>query len=215
MSKNTKPVSQETESTTAKKPSFIEQARRAQIVGAAAAVVAEVGYARTSLARIADKANISKGVITYHFTSKDEILRMVATQFFERAWQHMEVAIEAEESALGRVRAWIGAQLAFYAAHRTEYLAMSDIMANHRSADGSHAYAADLEEEVSGLAEILAQGQERGEFRAFDTHSIANIILRATDGVLVAWDMNPNIDLEAQTDSLLSFIDHAIRKQPT
>lgn len=195
------------------KPSFIEQARRAQIVEAAAEVVAEVGYARTSFARIAEKAGISKGVITYHFDSKDEILRLVATQFFEQGWQHMEAQISAQETAAGQVRAWIGAQLEFFGSHRTEFLAMSDIMANHRSEDGSHAYAVELAEEVGGLTEILTQGQRDGELRQFDARSVANIILRCADGVLESWAINPELDLAAQSTVLLEFIDHAISRE--
>ncbi len=192
------------------KPSFIERARRAQIVDAAAEVVAEVGYAHTTLARIAEKAGISKGVITYHFASKDEILRLVVTRFFEQGWQYMEPQITAQKTAAGKVRAWIGAELEFFGAHRTEFLAMSDIMMNHRSEDGSHAYANDLAEEVDGLAEILAQGQRDGELRRFEPRGVANIILRCATGVLESWAIDPGVDLAIESATLLDFIDHAI-----
>ncbi|MDT0495449.1 TetR/AcrR family transcriptional regulator [Streptomyces sp. NPDC012600] len=197
-----------------KRPSFIERARRAQIVEAAAAVVAEVGYAHTSFARIAEKAGISKSVITYHFSGKDEILRLVATQFFGQGWQYMEARIAAQETAAGQVRAWIESELDFFGAHRTEFLAMRDIMANHRSEDGSYAYTDELAEEVDGLAEILARGQRDGELRPFDARGVADIILRCASGVLESWAMDPGTDLKGQTAVLLDFIDHAIGKDP-
>jgi AcrR family transcriptional regulator len=206
-------MSTETESTVRKRRSFIEQARRRQIVEAAAEVVAEAGYAHTSIARIAEKAGISKGVITYHFSSKDEILRLVVTEFFERGWRHMEPRIAEQETASGQVRAWIGSQLEFFGAHRTEFLAMSDIMANHRSDDGSYAYAHELSEEVDALAAILERGQRDGELRPLDPRGVANIILRCTDGVLETWALDPDLDLEKQTAVLLDFIDHAIGRR--
>ncbi|MEV7908062.1 TetR family transcriptional regulator, partial [Streptomyces anulatus] len=46
--------------------SFIERARRAQIIASAIEVIAEHGFANASLARIAKHAGISKGVISYH-----------------------------------------------------------------------------------------------------------------------------------------------------
>lgn len=174
--------------------------------------MAEVGYAHTSFARIAEKAGISKGVITYHFTSKDEILRLVVAQFFDRGWAYMEPRIAAEATAAGQVRAWIGSELEFFGAHRTEFLAMSDIMTNHRGADGSPAYADDFGEEIDGFAEILTQGQRDGEFRPFDARSVANIILRCADGVLDSWALDPTLDLTEQTTVVLDFIDHAIGK---
>lgn len=195
--------------------SFIEQARRAQIVEAAGATVAEVGYAQTSLARIADTAGISKGVITYHFATKDEILRMVATQFFDNAWEYMEERIMAQDTAAGQLRAWLGAELEYFGTHRTEFLAMSDVVANHRGGDGSHAFVDEFEEEITGLSDILSQGQQEDQFREFETRSVAKIILRTIDGVLTSWALDPTIDLPEQTLVLLDFIDHAIRAEPS
>ncbi|MBV9802070.1 MAG: TetR family transcriptional regulator, partial [Solirubrobacterales bacterium] len=56
---------------------FIEQARRAQIVGVAIDTIAELGYAQASLARIAERAGISKGVIAYHFAGKEDLIAEV------------------------------------------------------------------------------------------------------------------------------------------
>ncbi|RSN54143.1 TetR/AcrR family transcriptional regulator [Actinomadura sp. WAC 06369] len=197
-----------------KRRSFIEEARRAQIVEAAALVVAEAGYANASLSRIAERAGISKSVITYHFSGKDDLLRTVVTGFFDRVWTHMEARISAEPTALGQVRAWIGAQLEYFAAHRTEFLAMIEIVAGHRTADGAPAFAAETAEEVDGLAEILARGQRDGEFRAFEPRTVANIILRCADGVLGSWADDGAVDLPAQSAALLDFIDHAVRSGP-
>ena len=56
---------------------FIETARRAQIVAAAIDTIAEVGYARASLVRIASRIGISRGLISYHFAGKDELIKEV------------------------------------------------------------------------------------------------------------------------------------------
>lgn len=196
-----------------KPPSFIEQARREQIVTAAAETVAEVGYARASLARIAATAGISKGVITYHFKTKDEILRLVSTRFFNHAWAYMEPRIEAQDTAVGQIQAWIRAELEYFRSHRTEFLAMSDIVANHRDADGDHAFADEFDEEIAGLTDILKRGQHDGQLRSFEAQSVANIILRCLDGVLTTWAVNPSVNLDEQIPVLLDFIDHAIRAE--
>lgn len=191
--------------------SFIEQARRAQIIEAAVAVVAEQGYARASLARIAEHAGISKGVVTYHFSGKDEILHEVVTRFFNRGWEFMAARIDQQPSAVGQVRAWISAEIEFFGQHRTEFLAMSEIMQNHRGADGSHAFAGELAEETTGLAEVLAAGQRAGELRDFDPHSVARILSHCVNGVLGAWAINPAVDLTSEAETLLDFASHAIR----
>ena len=194
--------------------SFIEAARRAQIVAAAAETVAEVGYARASLARIAERAGISKSVISYHFDGKDDLLAQVAGEFFEQAWEHMAPRIEAAESVSEKVAAWITAELEYFAAHRARFLAMSEVVMNHRAPDGSRPFAGDEAEEIDGMAELLAAGHAAGELRAFDAHEVAVIIVRSIEGVVGAWVVDEQIDLDAQATALVDFVRHAIVAGP-
>jgi AcrR family transcriptional regulator len=62
--------------------SFIEQARRRQIVQAAIDVIAERGYAGASLEQIALKAGISRGLISYHFAGRDDLIAAVVASIF-------------------------------------------------------------------------------------------------------------------------------------
>lgn len=206
-------MSSESEPSVQRRRSFIEEARRAQILVAAAEVVAESGYQAATLARIAAHAQISKSVISYHFDGKEEILRLVAEQFFDRAWAYMEQQLAESSAASFQVAMWVGAQLDFFGQHRADFLATSEIVLNHRLADGSRPFLELEADEVSELAKILARGQEAGEFRSFDPLSVSNIILRSVDGVLGSWATDESIDLELQKHVLLEFIDHAIRKE--
>ncbi len=191
--------------------SFIEEARRAQILVAAKEVLAEVGYAKASLARIAERAGTSKSVISYHFDGKEDLLHQVVSEFFVEAWAVMEKAIDAESSHAGKIRAWVGSEIAFFGSRRTEFLAMVEVITGHRSPDGSRPFAESTEEEIAGLAELLALGQEAGEFRQFDPRGMANIIIRSVDGVLGAWLMEEHDGLDTESAALLDFIDHGIR----
>ncbi|PSK99203.1 TetR family transcriptional regulator [Haloactinopolyspora alba] len=193
-----------------RKRSFIEDARRAQVVQAARETVAAVGHANASLARIAEHAGISKSVISYHFDGKDELLEQVATQFFEQTWEYMEPRIAAAGSAAERVRAWIDAQMSYFAAHRPAFLAMIEIVANHRRADGTRPFAASEQEELEALAEVLADGQSAGEFRDFDTRTYAMIISQAMEGALSRWALDEAVDLSVQSRALRDFVDNAI-----
>lgn len=186
------------------------RARRAQIIGAAGEVVAERGYANASMARIAERAEISKGVITYHFGSKDEILRLVAKQLFDSCREHVETRVDRASGAAAELRSWMAAELEFFASHRTEFIAMGEIMANHRDADFSHAFEAVAAQEIRELADLLERGQRAGEFRAFEHAHIAGIIYQCKNGVLDAWAHNPRMNLRAHAESLQDFIDHAV-----
>src|SRR5690242_7451047 len=95
------PAGQEPERT------FTETARRAQIVAAAIDTIAELGYGQASLARIAETAGTSKGVIIYHFGGKDELIRKVVAEVVAGGIAHMEPRIEAEPTGAGKLRAYI------------------------------------------------------------------------------------------------------------
>src|ERR1700761_6268535 len=87
--------------------SFIEQARRAQIVDSAVETIAEVGYGNASLAQIAKRAGISKGVISYHFAGKDELMQQVLIDAMALAEAQMLPRIQAGEGPMGRLRGHI------------------------------------------------------------------------------------------------------------
>ncbi len=44
--------------------------------------LAEVGYVKASLGQIAKRAKISKGVISYYFTNKEELLEQVIIDYY-------------------------------------------------------------------------------------------------------------------------------------
>src|ERR1700760_2770908 len=79
---------------------FTETARRAEIGAAAIDTIAELGYGQASLARIAETAGTSKGVIIYHFGGKDELMRELVAEVVARGVAHMEPQVDADGSRL-------------------------------------------------------------------------------------------------------------------
>ncbi len=53
---------------------FVEEARRRQIVDCTIDLMADRGYAGTALSAIAGRAGISKGAVLYHFASKGKVI---------------------------------------------------------------------------------------------------------------------------------------------
>ncbi len=69
--------------------------RRDRIIDAALAVIAESGVAGTSHRRVADRAGVPLGSMTYHFTSMDELLREAFTRFANRLSERFAARLEA------------------------------------------------------------------------------------------------------------------------
>ena len=88
--------------TTTGQKSFIEQARREQIVDAAIDVLYESGFAAASLGAIAERIGVSKGVLSYHFAGKSELLREVIGHVLTEAAAYMTPRVAAATSYTGR-----------------------------------------------------------------------------------------------------------------
>jgi AcrR family transcriptional regulator len=196
-----------------KRNPIIEEARRAQIIAATIETVATTGYAHASLAQIAQNAEISKSVISYHFSGKDELLAQVVEQIYEDAWAYIEPRLASETSAAGRLRAYLEANLQYMKSHRNHLLAIITIVGNLRAPDGSMRFPPGSDATViTLLTQILEDGRRDGEFRDFDPRVVAVIVGQALVGVLGEWAMNPGVDLDGYAAELVVLFDLATRR---
>ncbi|MGW7485131.1 TetR/AcrR family transcriptional regulator [Nonomuraea muscovyensis] len=190
--------------------SFIETARRAQIVQCAIDVIAEAGYAQASLARIAKRAGISKGIISYHFDSKDELVQQIVQDAFALGDAFVRPRIEAQTTAAGMLRAYIEASVEFYRTHRQHMLALLDIWTNFRTEDGRQRLGMrDNEAEMSDVEQILRLGQATGEFGEFSTRVLAVAVKQAVDGVLILMASYDDVDFDTYARELAALFDRA------
>jgi AcrR family transcriptional regulator len=191
MRSESSPIGQESTRT------FTETARRAQIVAAAIDTIAELGYGQASLARIAETAGTSKGVIIYHFGGKDELMRELVAGLVARGVAYMEPQIDAEPTGAGKLRAYIESNLAFMGENRNHMVAIFEIALNARAADGSRLYNVSVQDAgVAALEQLLAYFQGTGEFRVgFDPHVMAMAIRAAINAVPAQLARDPALDV--------------------
>jgi len=193
---------------------FTETARRAQIVAAAVDTLAELGYAQTSLARIAERIGVSKGVISYHFASKEELLQAVFADVLARAGQYVRPRVEAESTARGRLRAVIESNVAFMGEYRRDMVALFEVAVNTRRADSSpNPAVAEMSRDAAvATTRLLASGQAAGEFRAdFDPRAMAMAIRAAIDAVPPTLARDPGFDAGHYGRELADLFDIATR----
>ena len=194
---------------------FIEKARRAQIVAAAVEVIAEVGYAKASLSAIAVRAGISKGVISYHFSGKDELMVTIVETIYGEAAEHIVARMEEGlGSATELVRTHVTAAAEYMRERRSHVAALGQIFANLRAADGSPRYGMHTSEELfAGLERMYQAGQASGEFREFDTRVMAVTHQAGVDDMFGYWMAHPELDLDAYARSLADLFVNAVRKE--
>jgi AcrR family transcriptional regulator len=198
----------------AEKRSLAETTRRAQIVDCAIETIAALGFAQASVDQIARRVGVSKGVITYHFPTKEEIIDAVVAKVTAAARTYMEPRILAETSAAGRLRAYIESDLEFIDANRRALIALVEIAMNARRADGNLVIGTEiLAERVANLEELLRAGQRAGEFRRFNTRTMALTIIQAIDGVPLLLAREPDLDVRLHAKELATVFDLATWRQ--
>ncbi|HMO53134.1 MAG TPA: TetR/AcrR family transcriptional regulator [Tepidiformaceae bacterium] len=199
--------------TDGQEPSFIEAARRSQIIDCAIEALAEVGFQNTSLAEIAKRARISKSVILYYFDGKAQLLREVMTTVYTRGHEFMFPRIQASASYAEALRNYIHAEVEFVAANWNSVRAAMEIAANNTvPGEGPAFEQAESEWLFSSLEALFKGGQESGEFRPFSTRVMAMTLRSALDGIPRQVLLDATFDLSTCAEELTTLFDLATRK---
>jgi AcrR family transcriptional regulator len=181
----------------------VSEARTNQILDAAAAVFARLGFHQARMDDIVAEAGLSKGALYWYFTSKDAIITALLERVFAHSLHDLDMPREAEGSVsarLPRLTERIVAELQrlahlqpiafeFYAVaarHKTVRQFLKEYFARYRAA----------------LAALVQQGIDRGEFRALDADATALAIVAVYEGLALLWAVDPGAarwDAQAET----------------
>jgi AcrR family transcriptional regulator len=190
--------------------SFITNARRAQIVEAAIDTVAEVGYANASLARIAVRLGISKGVISYHFAGKDDLVAEIVRQVLEHARAYMEPRVNSKSTGPETLRAYIESNLEFIRDNPNQLKAVMEI-ARAAVADGKSPFRPNVDAGLRILAEMLARFQNAGDLRPdFDPDAMA-MAIRASIDAATRRVIDPSFDIDRYANEIATVFHLATR----
>jgi TetR/AcrR family transcriptional regulator, fatty acid metabolism regulator protein len=189
---------------------------RGQIVAAAIDTIAGLGYGQASVARIAERAGTSKGVIIDHSGSEGDLIRDLVAELSAKGRACMNPGLAAEPAGAGMLRAYIEANMSFIRENRSQDRGRRG-RAQARSADGGWLY--DLSIGGAGaeaLRQLLAYFQGTGEFRAdFDPAAAAMAIRAALDAVPGRLARDPGLDLDRYGRELADLFQLATRPEPS
>jgi AcrR family transcriptional regulator len=191
------------------KGTFTQAARRAQLVGCAIDALAELGYQQTSVAEVARRAGVSKGVVTYYFPARDELVWAVVAAVFASVGEHVGSRLE-DVPPREFVATYLGAWVDYYRAYRREMMAIAAVWTSFRDADGHPRLdARTLERERILVETALAAGQAVGVLGDFSPRIMAITLKAALDGLLAQLALEPELDLDAYRDELIALFDRA------
>lgn len=179
---------------------------RNAILSAARDVVAEKGVKASSVAEIAAKAGVAKGLVFYYFKNKPAIISEVTGRLSQEYLLGLS-SLQSESSALQRLHGVM--------THHFDFIDNSSLNAQFlyqsitESSDGRtlefYGKLFDL------IKDILQQGVESREFRDIDCEETAYMILGSLHGVgrLKLFEFKRDFDAVVH---LMSFYDKALRQ---
>jgi TetR/AcrR family fatty acid metabolism transcriptional regulator len=194
---------------------FTQQKRRDQLVNCMIEVIAEVGFARASVGELARRAGVSKGVVTYHFAAKDDLIRAVIGDVIGSMAEYLEprlIAAEPDRFPERFIAAYVTAWAGYYRTHARQVLALVRVFNAFRDDSGSPNPAFRTRAgEVAALERVLRLGQDMGRFGPFDPHVMASVIKVAVEDLLNQFVNDPDLDLEGYAAQLAALFERATR----
>lgn len=181
-------------------PTFTEKARRAQIVAATIETLAAYGLRQTSFVKVADRAGISPGLITYHFRTRKTLLQAVLDDIEQRLDVSMSGTEAPPESYTQALEFIITGHVLHCAAHPADMVARRELVAPRAEID-SHERAERGRQE---FLDFLRQGQEH-EFGAFDRETFTDSLFAVLDDVPRQLATRPDIEAEELARQLAGY----------
>jgi AcrR family transcriptional regulator len=190
--------------------SVTEAARRAQILNATVATLAEHGYAKTSLDRIRARAGLSSTrIITYHFGDKADLLKSALGAIVYLKDELTRARTDNPGDRKQALRAYIEAEVAFLREYPEGARALDELRTKGEPDPITAALVNELR--FGRLARQLGQGQKEGVFGAFAPEVMARTIAHALDGAAAALAADPDLDLTAYGHELADLFEKATR----
>ena len=188
----------------------MEPIRRNQVINATLACISESGFERLTLESVAKKAGISKGVVSYYFKGKEDLILQSFRAFLDHYNNKVAEALSTETSAVKMLEAMIDVVvfpkstpqefecLKGNTQHQDKNQTVITLPADRFFSLLIHFYAhmqqneklQDIYQEITqqyldGVIAILGYGVEQKEFKFINLLPAAYAIMAQMDGIIL------------------------------
>ena len=152
----------------------VETDRQKAILQAAERLFIEKGYHAVSIEQIADVARVSKGLVHYHFTSKEQLLFCILRDMLARLSARLDDILKSNDTAKDKIRMAIKVYLNL-ASSRLELARITLYEETFTEETKNHLITL-MEENALKLAGLVQDGTIKGEFKPVNSRLVANLM---------------------------------------
>jgi AcrR family transcriptional regulator len=174
--------------------SDVSEERKSQILEAAIAVFARLGFRTARMDDIAEQAGLSKGALYLYYKSKDAIIGALLKYFFAQEFKRLQVFVEADrEEAVAEQLMTLTRQLAeaMQWMSRLMSVAFEFYAIAGRDKEVRQFLKGYFQDYRTLLARLIQRGIERGEFRAVDAEATAITLAALYEGLALLFFVDP------------------------
>jgi TetR/AcrR family transcriptional regulator, fatty acid metabolism regulator protein len=171
----------------------------------------DVGYDSVTFGSVGRELGISKGLISYHFPQREDLMAAAVEKIMADFAASFPDPVPGAPAA-DNLRVLVASALDYAALHATAMAALLEIGEHWRGPAGRLLAAPWRQAALQTVEETLRQGQESGDFAAFDCHLAAIAIQGILDGQVAAWRREPPEDATVQSRMIVGLIERMVRK---
>ena len=181
------------------RPRSKEEVRREEIVDAALRLILDLGYNHVTLADIAGRVGVSKGLISYYFPRKEDVFLAVLDMIVERLSTDFEGFCQADATPPEKIMMIFNNLFGNEKRARRYYTVVIDYMAQAIRTPQVQEYTQDIYNSYRTYMErIVEDGVRAGDFRPVDVQRTTSMILGLMEGLVLQWFFDhKGFDLEA------------------
>lgn len=172
----------------------VSEERKNQILEAAIAVFARLGFQQTRMDDIASQAGLSKGALYLYYKSKDAIIAALLKYFFAQEFKRWQAFVDADrqetihEQLLALTRQ-LAAAMQWMA--RLMPIAFEFYAIAGRDKEVHQFLKEYYKTYRTELARLIQRGIERGEFRTVDAEATATTLAALYEGLALLFFVDP------------------------
>lgn len=175
-----------------------------RLLNAAAELIADVGWSRVTTRAIAEAAGLPHGTVSYHFTSKRELLTEAAADIVERMFPIDKLeAVQTLAELVPLVSSTIDSEW-------SDQLAIKVLLEAMHEAGRDQALreriAMLLREYRRIISELIAAEQQRNVVVAAPPLALATLLAAVGDGLLLHSLLDSELDIATAAEALLALI---------
>lgn len=176
-------------------PAIVDkEAKKEEILSAAAAVFAEKGFSNTKMEDISKRAEIGKGTLYEYFRSKDDLFFALYQNLLNSFHTRIYSSLSPEQTPTEALTAMISATLRAFDEWHDYGMLLLEFWNEHRRGkflklDFSDVY----DKSRSILKNLIEEGIIKGEFAEVDPMVASSTIIAVLDGILLQRIFDPDL----------------------